>query len=322
MKRVVITGGTGFVGANLVRRLLADGHEIHLLVRENYTSWRIEAIRQDVHLHEVNFVDGEILIHRMDEIRPDWVFHLATYGAYSYQTDLQRMVQTNVIGTMNLVEACVKTGFEAFINTGTSSEYGFKKHAPSETESLEPNSYYAVTKASATLFCRYTAHFRNVTLPTLRLYSVYGPYEEPTRLIPALILQGLKGQLPPLVNPNIARDYVYVQDVIDAYLLAATRPDQQPGAIYNVGTGIQTSLREVVELARGIMGIQDEPNWGSMPDRLWDSEVWVSDNEKIRNDLGWRPRCTIEQGLLLTSQWFRENPTMLNFYREQSLKGK
>jgi nucleoside-diphosphate-sugar epimerase len=154
MKRVVITGGTGFVGASLARRLLADGHEIHLLVREDFTSWRIEAIRQHVYLHEVNFVDGQNLIRRIDEIRPDWVFHLATYGAYSYQTDLQRMVQTNIIGTMNLVEACVKTGFEAFVNTGSSSEYGFKKHAPSETESLEPNSYYAVTKASATLFCR------------------------------------------------------------------------------------------------------------------------------------------------------------------------
>lgn len=322
MKRVIMTGATGFIGANLDRRLLTDGHEVHLLVRQGYSPWRIEAIRADVQLHEVNLGDEGGLTQVVRNIRPDWVFHLAAYGAYSYQTDLRRMVETNITGTMNLVAACLKTGFEAFVNTGSSSEYGFKDHAPSETEWLEPNSHYAVTKASATLFCRYTAQRRGVQLPTLRLYSVYGPYEEPTRLMPTLIVRGLNGELPPLVNPDTAHDYVYVEDVVDAYLLAASQPNQEPGALYNVGTGIQTSLREVVEVTRCVLRIAMEPKWSSMTNRLWDTNVWVSDNRKIRAELGWRPRHTFEQAFRLMANWFRDNPALWGVYREPHLERK
>src|SRR5207237_854558 len=141
---------------------------------------------------------------------------------YSSQTDLSQMVRTNFTSTINLVESCLKTGFEVFVNTGSSSEYGFKNHAPSEDEAIEPNSDYAVSKAVATLYCRHKARQKNVHIPTLRLYSIYGPYEEPTRLMPALLIRGLSGELPPLVNPDIARDYVYTEDAVDAFLLAAT----------------------------------------------------------------------------------------------------
>jgi nucleoside-diphosphate-sugar epimerase len=316
MKRVLISGATGFVGANLARRLVGDGHEVHLLVRHGYSPWRIEAIRDYVHLHETNLGDEGALTKVVANIRPDWVFHLAAYGAYSYQTDLRLMVQTNITGTMNLVSACLETGFEAFVNTGSSSEYGFKDHAPSETECLEPNSYYAVTKASATLFCRYTAASRGVHLPTLRLYSVYGPYEEPTRLMPTLIAKGLNGELPPLVNRDIARDYVYVDDVIEAYLLAATRHVQEPGAVYNVGTGVQTTQGDVVKVARWVLEIGVEPQWGSMPNRLWDTNVWISDNRKIRARLGWRPKHSFEQGFRLMVDWLRDNPALWPLYQE------
>ena len=322
MKRVILTGATGFIGANLARRLLHDGHEIHLLVRPGYTQWRIEAIRSDVHLREVNLGDEEALTRIVGNIRPDWVFHLAAHGAYSWQTDLRQMVQTNIIGTINLVEACLETGFDAFVNTGSSSEYGFKDHAPSETEWLEPNSYYAVTKASATLFCRYTAQRRSVHLPTLRLYSVYGPYEEPKRLMPTLILHGLKGKLPPLVHPDVARDFVYVDDVSEAYLLATAQTDREPGAVYNVGTGVQTSLRDVVDVAQQVMDITVEPEWDSMPDRQWDTNVWVSDNRKIQDELGWRPRHTFEQDFRLMVHWFHDNPALQRLYHELHLKAK
>ena len=312
MKRVILTGASGFVGANLARRLLRDGHELHLLLRRNHHLWRIAAIQNDVQLHETDLSDEESLVRIVESICPEWVFHLAAYGAYSTQTDLRRMVWTNILGTMNLVQACLKTGFEAFVNTGSSSEYGFKDHAPAEDESLEPNSPYAVTKASATLFCRHTARSSQVHLPTLRLYSIYGPYEEPSRLIPTLVVRGLNGKLPPLVNPETARDFVYVDDVVEAYLLAATQPFEECGAVYNVGSGIQTTLREVVEVARRVMNIEDEPEWGSMPARQWDTQVWVSDNSKIRNELGWQPRFTLEQGLRETIDWLKENPAFLN----------
>ena len=313
-KRVIITGVTGFVGANLARHLLRDGHELHLLVRRNYTAWRIETIRSDVKIHEIDLNDSNKLTNLVMQIQPDWIFHLAAYGAYSSQNDFHKMIQTNFMETANLVEACLKTDFEAFINTGSSSEYGFKDHAPDETEWLEPNSYYAVTKASASLFCRYVAQSQGLNIITLRLYSVYGPREEPTRLIPTLVMRGLQGKLPPLVSPDVCRDFVYVDDVCRVYLMAAASDKAERGSIYNVGTGVQTSMKEVVEAAKHLMDIPDEPEWGSMADRHWSTNIWVADNRKIREELSWQPSYSFEVGLSQTIRWFRNNPEMYAFY--------
>jgi UDP-glucose 4-epimerase len=316
MKRVLLTGGTGFVGANLARRLLHDGHQLHLLVRPGYQSWRIEDLRPDLRLHELHLHDTDAAARLIHQVRPEWVFHLAVYGAYSWQTDWEQMVRTNIQGTMSLLSACLKPGFEAFVNTGSSSEYGFKDHAPAESEPLEPNSHYAVTKAAATLFCRQTAQKQQVHLPTLRLYSVFGPYEDPGRLLPMLIVRGLKGELPPLADPEVARDFVYVDDVVEAYLLAATIPTSEWGPIYNVGTGAQTTLREAVAVAREIMGIAAEPVWNAMPNRAWDAQVWISDNRKLRAQLGWQPRHTFAEGFRRMRDWFQQGP--LRSYAEAS----
>jgi nucleoside-diphosphate-sugar epimerase len=253
----------------------------------------------------------------IDQLRPDWEFHLAVYGAFSSQTDVQQMVQTNIHGTINLVQACLKAGFEAFVNTGSSSEYGFKDHPPAETEALEPNSPYAATKAAGTLFCSQTARQQQVHLPTLRLYSVYGPYEDPTRLVSTLIVRGLQGKLPPLVSPETARDFVHVDDVVEAYLLAATHPGQEPGAVYNVGAGIQTTVREAVVVARQVLEIPAEPSWGTMPARSWDTNVWVADNRRICQQLGWAPRYSFPQGFAATVEWFRAHPELLPVYRRE-----
>jgi UDP-glucose 4-epimerase len=307
MKRVMLTGGSGFVGANLVRRLLADGCEVHLLLRPNFSPWRIKDILNDLHVHPIEFHDAANLDSVIKSIRPEWVFHLAAAGAYSWQTDLAAMIQTNIIGTINLVEACLRTGFDTFINTGSSSEYGFKLTAPAETTWLEPNSHYAVTKASASQYCRYIAQSKDVRVNTLRLYSVYGPYEDPRRLMPSLIRHGLKGELPPLVNPDIARDYIHINDVVDAFLLAAKKEAQETGAIYNIGSGKQTSLKEVVELARQEMGINTEPDWGSMLARIWDTNTWVANIQKASTELGWSPQLGLQEGFRSTVQWYSKN---------------
>lgn len=312
-KTIIITGCTGFVGANLAKRLVNDGHNVHLFVRQEYKDWRIKNILPYVQVHRINLLDLELLRNIVAGIRPDWVFHLAAYGAYSWQGDLSLAVQTNFLGTVNLVEACRSAGFEVFINTGSSSEYGFKDHAPVETEGVDPNSYYAVTKASATLFCRYTAKRYNLYIPTLRLYSVYGPYEEPNRLIPTIILHGLKDLLPPLVDPEIGRDYVYMRDVEQAYLLLASQSVEMSGEIYNLGTGIQTSLREVVNVARRVFNLSVEPQWGTMPKREWDTTIWKANNANLLG-AGWQPEFTFEQGFRLTVDWFQNHPELLKHY--------
>lgn len=315
-KRAVVTGGTGFVGANLTRRLLGQGHSVYLLVRPGYAHWRLDGIASRVHLCEVDLWDEPNVGRIVGQIRPEWVFHLATHGAYPFQSDIRQMMATNIVGTINLVQACVRSGFEAFVNTGSSSEYGFCRSPASESTLLEPNSYYAVTKAAASLFCRYTAQSQGVHMPTLRLYSVFGPFEEPSRLVPTLIVKGLRKQLPKLASPGVARDFVYVDDVSEAYISAATSPGQEPGAIYNVGTGVQTSLADAVEAARRLLAIAEEPEWDTMANRLWDTSVWVADIRKIRSALGWVPRRTFEEGFRLTVDWLRRRPSLLRFYED------
>lgn len=308
MKRCLVTGATGFVGANLARRLLHEGHEVHLLVRPQHAPDRLEEIRGDVQLHVVDLSDAVALGAIVGQIKADWIFHLAAQGAYSWQTDVAQIFQTNLTGTIQLVEACLKTGFESFIHTGSSSEYGYKDHAPSETEWVEPNSHYAIAKASATLYCRYTAQAKKMNLATLRLYSAYGPYEDIKRLMPTLIRHGLRGEWPPLVNPDTARDFIYVEDVCDACLLAAQNRPREFGAVYNVGTGIQTTMREVVEIARKELDIQAEPQWGSMAARIWDTSIWRADARKIQAELGWRPRHSFQEGFAKMVAWQRARP--------------
>ena len=315
-KRVLVTGGTGFVGANLARRLLREGHEVHLIVRPESRLWRIDEVQRELRLHQGNLQDPAQLDRVLGEIRPQWIFHLSAYGAYWWESDLDEMIRTNYLGTVNLVRAALKPGFEAFLNTGSSSEYGYKDFAPHEQEWLEPNSHYAVTKASASLFCRYTAQSLKTPIMTLRLYSVYGPFEDPNRLIPTLIVHGLAGRLPPLVHPDTARDFVFVDDVTTAYLQAAQSPPSEWGAVLNVASGKQTTLRQAVETAQLVMEITEKPNWASVPNRQWDTRTWVANIQRIKKDLGWEPSFSFESGLKRTVEWFKSTP-LLDFYRSR-----
>jgi nucleoside-diphosphate-sugar epimerase len=310
--RALVTGAAGFVGANLARRLVAEGHEVHALVRPGSDRWRLAELAADVAVREADLRDGDAVAAAFAAGRPDVVFHLGTRGAYSWQAEAREILETNVLGTANVLDACVHAD-TALVNTGSSSEYGFKDHAPAENEPLEPTSVYGVAKAAATLLCSSVARERGIAVTTLRLYSVYGPWEEPGRFVPALAEAALRGTLPALASPSIARDFVWIGDVVEAYLLAASAPGE--GAVYNVGSGRQTTLAEAVEAARRVLGVAEEPSWGSMADRSWDTEVWVADMSKIERELGWRPAVAFDEGLARTAEWLRNDPAVRERYR-------
>ena len=303
MKRALVTGAAGFVGANLTRHLLTSGKEVHIICRPESNFWRLDDIKHDLQIHEGLLADADRLQAYIKAVKPEWIFHLAAHGAYSWQNKLDQIIETNVIGTANLLNACVKTNCEAFVAAGSSSEYGYKDHPPLEDERVDPNSEYAIAKAAATHFCKLYAQKYGVPTAVLRLYSVYGPYEDKDRLIPTIITNGLQGKLPPLVDPGIARDFIYIDDVISAFMAAATQ-ELKPGSIYNVGAGKQMTLRDVVATARELFNIEQEPQWGSMPNRKWDTSVWVANNDRLKRELCWRQNYSFKEGLERTKNWF------------------
>jgi len=304
--RSLVTGAAGFIGAALARRLVARGDCVTAVAGPGSDLWRLEGLRGAAEVREVDLRDADAVADALRTAHPDEVFHLAAHGAYSWQRSLPRMIETNVTGFAHVAEAALEAGARAIVSAGSSSEYGLKDHAPPEHELPEPNSAYAVTKASATLLGGWLARSRDAAITTLRLYSAYGPWEEPRRLMPALVAAGLDRRLPPLADPAIARDFVYVEDVCDAFLLAAGRARPGEAAVYNVGSGRQTTLRELVDVARAVFAIDEEPAWAAFPARDWDTDVWVADARRAADELGWRAATPLEAGLATFAAWMDE----------------
>jgi dolichol-phosphate mannosyltransferase len=312
--RALVTGAGGFVGANLVRALARGGHEVVAWTHSGSPDWRLEDLADEVEIVPVELLDHDALDAAVRSARPEWVFHLAAHGAYSWQRDPERIMQTNLVATVRLLAACQRHEFGAFVHAGTSSEYGFQDHAPRESELPEPNSDYAAMKAAATLHCRFVAQRDDLHIVTLRLYSVYGPWEEPGRLMPTLVARGLEGGLPPLVSPDTPRDFVSVRDAERAFLLAAQSDELERGSVFNVASGRQTTLREVVEVAREQLGVAIEPEWGTEPQRAWDAAVWVGDPARAREILGWETEDDLPTGFARMVDWMRESPELWSRY--------
>jgi UDP-glucose 4-epimerase len=317
MKRVLVTGATGFVGANLTRWLLRDGHEVHLFLRNRSNRWRLADVADDLQVHEADVEDRGKIRLLVADIRPEWVFHLAAYGAYPTQSDADRMVSTNLGGCFAMLDACIEAGVAAFVQTGSSSEYGYLDHPACEDELIQPNSAYAVTKAAATHYCQFRARQSGVHAVTARLYSIYGPYEETSRLIPVLVVHALHGRLPRLVSPRIGRDFVYVDDAVEALLSIAEASHVPRGSVYNVSSGVQSTLASVVGDVRLLMNVASEPQWSSMPERSWDTETWLGSPAAIARDIHWKARTSFRSGLERTMSWLRDNPAYLRLYTER-----
>jgi nucleoside-diphosphate-sugar epimerase len=299
---VLVTGGSGFVGACAVRELLSRGHEVHVLLRAQSDPWRLGSVLGQLRVHRGDVTDAAAVRAVLYGVRPRAVLHLATHGAYEKQADARAILRTNVLGTYNLLEASAEAGVAAFVNTGSSSEYGFKSEPMRETDRLEPNSFYAVGKAAQTHLCRLLATRSAMGIAVFRLFSVYGPWEEPSRLMPTLIRRARAGLPLEMVSPRTVRDFVYVADVLDA-LLNLSAVSQMRGPVINLGSGVETSMREVVDTVLDLLGSRSEVRWGAMAARQWDSTRWAADAAKAKALLGWQPRHTLRQGLARLAEW-------------------
>jgi len=316
MKNIfLITGASGFIGSVLLRRLVEQKQKVHLILRKESKTWRIADLLDKVTIHYSDLSKVTELVEIVKKAKPNIIYHLATNGAYSYQKDANQIIGTNILGTWNLLQACNTVNYDLFVNTGSSSEYGSKQFAMRETDIVEPNSYYAVTKCAQTLLCSHIAKQEHRPIVTIRPFSVYGPYEEPKRFVPTLMNALMSNQEMNLVAPETARDQIYVEDMVDAYL-KIDELKNNPGEYFNIGTGIQSTIKEMVDTAVKVTKKSAKFKWGTMEGRSWDTNNWVADISKARQLLKWTPKINLEQGLKLTWDWFQKN---YQFYEQDKI---
>jgi UDP-glucose 4-epimerase len=300
---ILVTGAAGFVGAAAVHDLLARGSDVHALVRPGSRPWRLALAAEKVPLHSADLTEAEDVRRVVAAVRPSVVLHLAAHGAYESQAGSARILTTNVLGTLHLLEAAASCGVELFVSAGSSSEYGFKAEPMREDDRLDPNSAYAIGKAAQTHLCAlFARRSPSLAVVTLRLFSVYGPWEEPTRLIPTVIRRARAGLPLEMVAPEVARDFVYVGDVLRA-LLDFDRLRRATGAVINLGSGVEMSLGDVVAAVQDLFGHRSRVVWGGMPARQWDTARWVADRSRADRILDWRPTVGFREGLARTAEW-------------------
>ncbi len=304
-KKFLLTGATGFIGACLLRRLVEEGARPHVLIHEDARLWRIKDLLPRIHCHKANVIDAAHVEKVVTRVKPDIIYHLAANGAYSSQHDADKIVMTNIVGGWNLLKACARVKYELFVNTGTSSEYGFKSSPMCESDVLEPVSYYAATKCAMTWLCLQSAR-EGRPVVTLRPFSVYGPYEEPSRLIPVLMAALYHGKPMDLVPAGTARDFVHVDDMVDAFLKIEALK-KASGKVLNIGTGRQTTMRQLIAAAEKATGRTTEFRWGTMPGKSWDTSRWVADVSLTKKVLGWTAGTSLSSGLKKTWQWYLQH---------------
>lgn len=308
---LLITGGAGFIGANLIKYYLSQQYDIHCIVKPSTNLWRLSHEKRHISFHNVDLSDREKLKKLSEKINPSIIVHLAAYGNSSSELDINRAIETNIIGTVNLFFATKDIPYEAFLNTGSSSEYGFKKEPMKETDYLEPNSIYSATKASVTYLSQVLSHDYHKPIVTIRPFSVYGPYESKGRLIPNIMIAVINDR-PISLSPEGGRhDFIYIDDLIGGYAAVIKNIKKVTGRVINLGTTKEYTNSEVVERLFQVAKKRVKVNKDSAPKRIWDSPHWSANINVARTLLQWQPKFDINSGIEQTYKWFTKN---INLY--------
>jgi nucleoside-diphosphate-sugar epimerase/glycosyltransferase involved in cell wall biosynthesis len=304
---VLILGGSGFIGANLLKALLAVRADVYGTASSS-GAWRLEGIPEKNKVVVDLLADADLEA-MLDLIRPRTIFNVISYGSYSFESDPGLIYETNFNLTARIMHRLDPQQVSCYVHSGSSSEYGDNSAGPAETVLPAPNSDYAVSKVACANLIRYFGAKKHLPCANLRLYSVYGPLEDPSRLIPTIIREGVEGRYPVFVDRNISRDFVYIDDVVAAFVCTALNlREGDYGESFNIGTGRKTEIVELASVAGELFGIAEAPRFATMPNRSWDVGEWYANPEKAERRLGWRAGTTLREGLNKTWAWYWSLP--------------
>ena len=311
-KRILVTGAGGFIGSHLTEALLEISGEVRAFVHYNSRNdWGFleelsSAAKSSIEVISADLRDYHAIKQATKQV--DIVFHLgASIGipySLSYPNDV---VETNVIGTLNILKASLENSVSKVIHTSTSEVYGTAQYVPiDEKHPLNPQSPYAASKIAADKLAE--SFFRSYGLPVsiLRPFNTFGPRQSLRAIIPTVITQLLEGKKVVVGNVKPRRDFTFVLDTVRGFIMLG-RKNKVEGETFNLGTKKDISIRELILLASKLIGVTPEIKVDHRRVRVNQSEVMrlISDNSKAVKILGWRPIYTAKEGLNLTIEWLK-----------------
>lgn len=319
-RKILITGATGFIGSHLTRRLVKLKAKVNIFVIKNDNKWRIKDISNKINIWEANLTDFNKVSESLQIIKPEIIFHLATLRNVERNIDLiDPSIEINLKGTLNLLKAIVKKNIKLkiFINTGTCEEYGDGPVPFLESQKEMPVSPYSASKTATTYFCQMLQKSFRLPIITLRPFLTYGPAQDTDMFIPALIKHCLEKKDFLMTEGDQTREFNYVEDIVDAYLLSAFTKGIA-GEIINIGNGIEYKVRDVAEKIVSLMGNPIKLKVGTLPKRPGEAEHFYCDNTKARKLLNWTPKYNLEEGLKETIAWYKNNYQEMKKYVKQT----
>lgn len=302
-QKILILGANGFIGSRISGVFNSKNYNVLGSIRkENWRSKFIKTTVQQVDINADNWRD------QITEINPTVIINCIAYGNSSAHENKFLTYKTNVEFLGELLELSVeKLDLKAFIQLGSSSEYGSNCSFANEDFELVPNSHYSSSKGAGSLLCKYFGKEKGLPIVYLRLFSIYGILEDPNRLIPQLIEKGLQNDFPPLASPLIARDFVFIDDLIECIELAIPKAQKLKGEIINVCSGVNTTLSDLCSLMKKEFNIVKDPQFSTLENRAWDIEQWNGNPAKAQKLLGWTTRTDLQLGINKTKKWMIEN---------------
>lgn len=291
-RRVLVTGATGFIGGNLCPRLLELSTDVHAVSRTEPTA-------PDVIWHPLDVTDRDALQAVVRTVAPDLVYHLASHVTGSTaSSEIDATLDANLVSSVAVFQAAAECGARV-VTAGSYTELGVGLGAP--------GSPYAAAKSAATVYAQMFHQVFGVSIVNLRLYMVYGPGQRDlTKLVPYTITSLLTGAAPELTSGERVFDWVYIDDVIDAFVAAGRTGTGDNGTPIAIGTGKLTSIREIVGRITAAIGESIAPRFGARPDRPPEPQHRAT-LERAEAVLGWRPRTEIATGIPATVEWYRAN---------------
>jgi UDP-glucose 4-epimerase len=299
---VLVTGGTGFIGSHLVRRLVQEEAQVFLLSPDEDFK-NIVDIQDKITIHKGDLNSLEQLQVLVSKIQPIKIFHLGAYVNQERELDIaHRCFTINVLGTLNLLLALKNVPYDCFVNTGTCDEYGTNDVPFTEDQLPNPVSPYSASKVASTYLCNMMVTSFDAPIVTVRPFLTYGPGQRTANLIPSLIINALSNKPFSMTKGEQAREFNYVGDIVDGYIKASITP-QALGQTINLGSGEEHYIKDVVRMICDIVNPLLPIDY-SLPYRPGETMHFYSDNSKAQSLLGWKPTTPLREGLQHTIDWY------------------